>query len=308
VIVYWLTDAASLAIQIGTMFASARTERHTHASFAIQTRSTTPPAWRCSYEIVLLESVQTGQMFKQSPITAIGTAMPAMQKPIGNRLLSKLGRAAYHSLQPTLEHVTLQENQMLYDRGDAVSHIYFPNDAIVSLLIEINGGRTVEIAMEGNESAVGLAIYLGGSISCNLASVRHAGTAMRLPVSALSRNGDKYGELDDIMRRYVHALCMQIAQLGVCNRFHSFNARLARWLLMTHDRTGTLKLHATQISIAQMLGVRRSTVTDAASGLLKQNIIDYRRGRIEILDPARLRDASCPCYGIIKRQYDSFLE
>jgi CRP-like cAMP-binding protein len=131
---------------------------------------------------------------------------------------------------------------------------------------------------------------------------------MRLPVSTLAETADRYGDLDNLMRRYAQALCMQIAQLGACNRFHSFDARLARWLLMTRDRTGKRELKATQISIAQTLGVRRSTVTDAASGLLKQNIIDYRRGRIEILDPARLRNASCPRYGIIKRQYESFLD
>jgi CRP-like cAMP-binding protein len=130
---------------------------------------------------------------------------------------------------------------------------------------------------------------------------------MRLPVSALAENVDRNGDLENLLRRYVHALFMQIAQLGVCNRFHTFDARLARWLLMTHDRTGTLGLNATQISMAQMLGVRRSTVTDAAGTLLKKNIIDYRRGRIEILDRTRLRDAACTCYGIIKRQYDSFL-
>jgi CRP-like cAMP-binding protein len=231
-----------------------------------------------------------------------------MQETIGNRLLSKLGRDGYQRLQPKLEQVTLHENQVLYALGEVVSHVYFPNDAIVSLLIEADEGRTVEVAMEGNEGAAGVAIYFGGLVSCNLSRVRHEGTAMRLPVSTLAETADRYGDLDDLMRRYVHALCMQIAQLGVCNRFHSFDARLARWLLMTHDRTGTRELNTTQRSIAQTLGVRRSTVTDAASGLLKKNIIDYRRGRIEILDPTRLRGASCPCYGIIKRQYDSFLD
>jgi CRP-like cAMP-binding protein len=231
-----------------------------------------------------------------------------MHEPVRNRLLSKLASAGYQQLQPNLEEVSLHENQVLYGLGDVVTHVYFPNDAIVSLLIEVEEGRTVEVAMEGNEGVAGLAIYLGGLNSCNLSNVRHAGTAMRLPVSALAERADRNGDLDDLLRRYVHALFMQIAQLGVCNRFHSFNARLARWLLMTHDRTGTLELNATQISMAQMLGVRRSTVTDAASGLLKQNIIDYRRGRIEILDLARLRDAACTCYGIIKRQYDSVLD
>lgn len=232
----------------------------------------------------------------------------AIREPVRNRLLSKMATAGYERLQPNLEEVSLHENQVLYGLGDVIRHVYFPNDAIVSLLIEVDDGRTVEVAMEGNEGVAGLAIYLGGLNSCNLSNVRHAGTAMRLPVSVLAENYGRHGNLLELLRKYVHALFMQIAQLGVCNRFHSFDARLARWLLMTHDRTGTLELNATQISMAQMLGVRRSTVTDAASGLLKQNIINYRRGRIEILDQARLRDAACACYGTIRRQYDSFLD
>lgn len=231
-----------------------------------------------------------------------------MHEPVRNRLLSKLASAGYQRLQPNLEEVSLHENQVLHSLGDVVSYVYFPNDAIVSLLIEVDVGRTVEVAMEGNEGVAGLAIYLGGLNSCNLSNVRHAGTAMRLPVRVLAESADRQGDFADLLRRYIHALVMQIAQVGVCNRFHSFDARLARWLLMTHDRTGTLELNATQIAMAQILGVRRSTVTDAASGLLKQNIINYRRGRIEILDRVRLCDAACTCYGIIKHQYDSFLD
>lgn len=230
-----------------------------------------------------------------------------MHEPISNRLLSKLASTGYQRLQPNLEEVSLHENQVLYGMGDVVSHVYFPNDAIVSLLIEVDDGRKVEVAMEGNEGVAGLAIYLGGLNSCNLSNVRHAGTAMRLPVSALIET-ERDDDLAGLLSRYVHALVMQIAQSGVCNRFHPFDARLARWLLMTQDRTGTLELNATQISIAKVLGVRRSTVTDAASRLLKQNIIDYRRGRIEIIDRARLIDAACTCYGTIKSQYDSFLD
>jgi CRP-like cAMP-binding protein len=232
----------------------------------------------------------------------------ATHEPVINRLLLKLNSADYQRLQPDLEEVSLHENQVLHGLGNVVSHVYFPNDAIVSVLIEVAQGRTVEVAMEGNEGVVGLAIHLGGLNSCNLSNVRHAGTAMRLPVRALAESSGGVGEFEGLLRKYIHAFFMQIAQLGVCNRFHTFDARLARWLLMTHDRTGALELNATQMSMAQMLGVRRSTVTDAASRLLKQNIIDYRRGRIEILDRARLRGAACPCYDIIKRQYDSFLD
>lgn len=161
--------------------------------------------------------------------------------------------------------------------------------------------------MEGNEGAVGLAVYLGGVTSCNLSIVRDAGTAMRLEVKALTRCADQRGRLRELLHKSVHGLVTQIAQAGVCSRFHSIDARVARWLLMTQDRVGSRELSATQESIARMLGVRRSGVTAAASGFQRQSMIGYRRGRIEILDPRKLRAASCSCYGVIKRQYDSFL-
>ncbi len=235
--------------------------------------------------------------------------MPASAHvPVGNRILSKLTKAEYRRLRPSLEQVVLHENQVLYGPGDVVSHIYFPNDAVISLLFDVDERRTVEVAMEGNEGAVGLTFHVGGVSSCNLSRVRHAGTAMRLEVSALATCANQRGSnLQELLRRYVHALVTQIAQSGVCNRFHHLDARLARWLLMTHDRTGSQQLHATQESIAHLLGVRRSSVTAAASGYHKRNIIDYRRGRIEILDQDALRAASCACYAVMKRQYDSFL-
>ena len=234
--------------------------------------------------------------------------MPASAHvPVRNRILSKLARTEYRRLRPSLEQVALHENQVLYGPGDAVDHVYFPNDGVVSLLFDVDKRRTVEVAMEGNEGAVGLAIYLGGVNACNLSVVRNAGTAMRMDVNALTKCANQRGDLQELLRRYVHALVTQIAQSGVCNRFHNIDARLARWLLMTHDRMGSGELHATQESIAHMLGVRRSSVTAAASGFHKQNIIDYRRGQIEILDRRKLRAACCDCYAMMKRQYDSFL-
>jgi CRP-like cAMP-binding protein len=202
--------------------------------------------------------------------------------PIRNRILSKLAKAEYRRLRPSLEQVALHENQVLYGPGDTVDHVYFPNDAVVSLLFDVNERRTVEVAMEGNEGAVGLAIYLGGVNACNLSVVRQAGTAMRMDVNALTKCANQRGDLQELLRRYIHAL-------------------------VTHDRMGSSELHATQESIAHMLGVRRSSVTAAASGFHKQHIIDYRRGRIAILDRRKLRAACCDCYAMMKRQYDSFL-
>jgi CRP-like cAMP-binding protein len=128
-----------------------------------------------------------------------------------------------------------------------------------------------------------------------------------MPVSALVKYNNQHSKLLELLRRYIHAFILQITQLGVCNRFHNVDQRLARWLMMTLDRAGSHDLSATQESIANMLGVRRSSVTDAAGGLHKKNIIDYRRGRIEILDEDRLRAASCACYAAMKQQYDDFL-
>jgi CRP-like cAMP-binding protein len=224
-----------------------------------------------------------------------------------NRILSMLGKTEYRRLQPNLERIVLDRNEVLYAPGDVVRHVYFPEDAVASLLFGIDERRTVEVAMEGNEGAVGLAIYLGGVSSCNLSIVRATGSAMRLEVNALTSHAMQPGRLQGLLQRYVHALVTQVAQAGVCNRFHNIDARLARWLLMTQERVGSHKLCATQESIAHMLGVRRSSITAAAHGFHTNNLISYSRGRIEILDQRRLRAASCSCYGIIKRQYDSFL-
>ncbi len=227
--------------------------------------------------------------------------------PVRNRILSTLAGTEYRRLRPSLEQVALHANAVLYAPGDPVEHIYFPNDSVVSLLFDVDGRRTVEVAMEGNEGAVGLAVSLGGVRSCNLSVVRDSGTAMRLRVELLHRHTNQRSRLQELLHKSLHALVTQIAQSGVCNRFHSVDSRLARWLLMTQDRLGSKELRATQESIARMLGVRRSGVTAAASGLQKQNLINYCRGRIRILDQRRLEAVSCSCYGIIKRQYDSFL-
>lgn len=287
------------------MYASARTDTGAHVSFLIRGAHFSALLGRIANGIILLEAARNRRICGQLPLTASAEMAP---RPVRNRLLSKLGSAGYLRLRSSLEEIVLHEDEVLYGLGDKVRHLYFPNDAIVSMLVRVNEGRTVEVAMEGNEGVAGSATYLGGSTACFLSSVRHAGTAMRLPVSALAESTIRHTGLEKLLRRYVHALFLQTAQLGVCNRFHAFDARFARWLLMTRDRTSEPELRSTQTSIAQVFGVRRSTVSEAAGGLLKQDVIDYCRGRIRILDPARLRDAACPCYGIVKRQYDSFLD
>lgn len=218
-----------------------------------------------------------------------------------------LTTSEYRRLEPGLEEVALRADTVLYEPGNPIRHIYFPNDAVASLLFELDGRRTIEVAMEGNEAAVGTAAYFGGARSCNLSVVRDSGTAMRLDVARLRRQAGHRDRLDDLLRRSVHALLVQVAQSAICNRFHSVDARLARWLLMTRDRIDSRDVVATQESISRMLGVRRSSITAAAGSLRRRGTIGYRRGRIVILDPTGLGAAACACYGIIKRQYDSFL-
>ena len=232
----------------------------------------------------------------------------ANRRPLENRILSALSAAEYRRIRPRLEHVHLDENEVVCSPGDGIKYIYFPEDAIVSLLLDVDGRRTVEVAMEGNEAAVGFATFLGGASACNLSIVRDSGTAMRLEVGALNGSTNRSGRLHVLLNKYVHAFVAQIAQAAVCSRFHRIDKRLARWLLMSQDRLNSPALHATQESIARLLGVRRSTITTAASHLHKHKVIDYSRGRINILDQRRLRTASCSCYRLIKRQYDSFLE
>ena len=224
-----------------------------------------------------------------------------------NRILGTLARAEYRRLKPSLEEVALDGNEVLCAPGDVVRYIYFPNDAVISLLVNVDDRRSVEVAMEGNEGAVGLVTHLGGVECRNLSIVRDGGSAMRLAVDMLARHTAQRGRLQGLLSRSVSAFVMQIAQSAICNRFHSVEARLARWLLMTHDRVGSGELRATQESIAHLLGVRRSSVSVAARTLYEQQLIAYRRGRIDILDLIRLRAVACPCYEIIRRQYDSFL-
>ena len=223
---------------------------------------------------------------------------------VRNRVLAMMSATQYRVLQPDFEHVVLKADEVLYAPGDDVRYIYFPNDAVVSLLFNVDRNRTFEVAMEGNEAAVGFAVGLGDMNSSSLSIVREAGTATRIKSDAFADCIKHDGCLQILLDRYLYALLNQIAQISICNRFHNVDARLARWLLMTRDRVGSVKFHATQESIAHMLGVRRSSITAAASKLQKLNIINYRRGHIKIVDPVQLTTIACSCYQLIKQQYN----
>lgn len=223
----------------------------------------------------------------------------------GNRILSSLSRKDYKQLQPNIRPVHLAASEVLFAPGKPARYLYFPDDAVVSLMFGLEGRLPVEVAMEGNEGAVGLAASLGELRSCTLSVVRHAGSALQLDAKAMRPPGHPHFHLQSLLNRNVSALLVQVAQTGVCSRFHSVEARLARWLLMSQDRVGSPNLIATQESIARMLGVRRSSITAAARGLLRRGTISYSRGHIHVLDHSALMASACSCYDIIRRHYET---
>jgi CRP-like cAMP-binding protein len=236
--------------------------------------------------------------------------MPVNTKPraqAANRLLAALPRKEYQRLLPELEQVTMPFAEVLYEPGERIRHVYFPNDSIVSLLAEVADRSTLEVSIVGNEGVAGISVFMGVDASRHRAIVQGFGTAMRLRASVLRKESERTGALHRLLHLYVHSLLTQVSQSAACNRFHVVDARLARWLLMTGDRLGANEFRLTQDFISNMLGVRREGVTKAAGLLQKNDLINYSRGRIRILDRAGLEAVSCECYGIIKAESDSYL-
>jgi CRP-like cAMP-binding protein len=227
--------------------------------------------------------------------------------PSANRLLAALPEGEYRRLLPELEEVAMPFAEVLYVPGAEIRHVYFPNDSIVSLLAEVADRSTLEIGFVGNEGMAGLYVFMGVYTSPHRAIVQGAGTAVRMKASALRKESGRAGPLHDLLHRYAHSLLIQVSQTAACNRFHMMDARLARWLLMSGDRLGADEFHLTQDFISNMLGVRREGVSKAAGILQKNGLINYSRGRINILDRAGLEAVSCECYVIIKDESDSYL-
>ena len=227
--------------------------------------------------------------------------------PVANRLLAALPRKEYERLLPELEQVTMPFAEVLYEPGERIRHVYFPNDSIVSLLAEVADGSTLEVGLVGNEGVAGISVFMGVDTSPLRAIVQGSGTAMRLTASVLRKESERVGQLHRLLHLYAHSLLTQVSQSAACNRFHVVDARLARWLLMTGDRLGTNEFRLTQDFISNMLGVRREGVNKAAGVLQKNALINYSRGQIKILNRAGLEAASCECYGIIKAESDSYL-
>ena len=227
---------------------------------------------------------------------------PAKSPPIANQLLGALTRKDYQSLRPHLDEVPLVFEEVLYLPNVAISDVYFPNSGIISLLAGDNERSTLEVGLVGKEGMIGLGIFLGVNSSLNRAVVQGVGSAMKMKATAFGVECNNGGGLGKLMQRYAHSVLTQITQSAVCNQFHKVEARLARWLLMTHDRMGDDEFQLTQEFLSNMLGVRREGVSRAASNLQKQGLIRYQRGRLQVLDRPGLEAVSCPCYEIIKNE------
>jgi CRP-like cAMP-binding protein len=235
--------------------------------------------------------------------------MPSRKKSesVTNRLLAALPKKEYQQLLPKLEEVNLTFGDILYEPGDSIQHVYFPNNSIISLLTVVEDSAVLEVGIVGNDGMAGLSVFMGVKESRTRALVQGTGTAMIMKSAALRREVSNGGTLSKLLKLYTHSLLTQVSQSAACNRFHLINARLARWLLMTHDRVEGDEFHLTQEFISHMLGVRREQVTLSAGSLQKQKLISYNRGQINILNRTELEAVSCNCYRVVKEEYDNFL-
>lgn len=232
------------------------------------------------------------------------TSRASKQEQVSNSVLAALPRLAYDSLKSGLESVTLKFGEILYEPGQVIRKVYFPSNSLVSLLTLVDDHSALEVGMVGREGMVGMSLTLGSAVSPVRALVQGAGSALQMSASRFLKEFKRSPLLQRALYRYLNALMAQITQTAACNRFHRIEGRLARWLLMTSDRVRSDKFELTQDFLSHMLGVRRVGVTEAASALQKQNLIEYRRGHIIILDHAGLEAAACPCYALVKGMND----
>ncbi len=222
------------------------------------------------------------------------------REPIANHLLAALSKQEYQRLLPDLKPVPLIFGEILYEPGDVIQNVYFPNQGIISLLSTVEERSTLEVGMVGSEGMAGIAVFLGAKSSLNRALVQGAGTAMRMKVAVLQEQIKDKRPLSELLRHYTLSLLTQISQGAVCNRFHPVAKRLARWLLMTHDRMRADEFQLTQSFLSDMLGVRREGVVNAARVLQREQLIRYVRGQLQILNRVGLEKASCQCYEVLR--------
>ena len=240
-----------------------------------------------------------------SPARLAGTQQK--QSPSHNHLLAALPPADFERLRPYLELVPLVLGESLYEPGVKLRHVYFPTTAIVSLLYVMEDGASAEIAVVGNEGILGISLFMGGETTPSRAVVQSAGFGYRLKAQLLKDEFGRFGPMMHLLLRYTQALITQMAQTAVCNRHHTVDQQLCRWLLLSLDRLQSNELTMTQELIANMLGVRREGVTEAAGKLQGAGLVRYRRGKITVLDRTGLEARTCECYQVVKREFDRLL-
>lgn len=233
--------------------------------------------------------------------------MSALPDPRQNHLLDALLATDYDRLFPNLEFVKLPLGQVLYESGEQLKYVYFPTNSIISLLYVMENGASAEIAIVGNEGILGISLFMGGETTPSRAVVQSAGNGYRLKGSILKSEFNRAGPVQRLLLRYTQALITQMAQTAVCNRHHSVEQQLCRWLLLSLDRLESNEIMMTQELIANMLGVRREGVTEAARKLQAANLIEYNRGHIKVIDRPKLEKKSCECYDVVKAEFNRLL-
>ena len=228
--------------------------------------------------------------------------------PRANRLIAALPAQSFEQLAPLLDPVEMRLGDVLHEPGQIPSHVYFPTTSIVSLLHLLENGAATEIAAVGNEGIVGVSLFMGGNSALSQAVVRSSGSGFRVRATAMVKAFEQGGPLVHIMLRYTQALYSHIGQTAVCNRHHKLDQQVCRWLLLSLDRLFSRDVVVTHELIANMLGLRRESVTQAALALQKAELIRYRRGHISVLDRPGLERRSCECYAIVKKEYDRMFE
>ena len=233
--------------------------------------------------------------------------MTELDDPRQNHLLNALSMEEYERLLPNLERIELSLSQVIYESGGTLRYAYFLTTCIVSLLYVLENGASAEIAVVGNDGLIGVALFMGGGSMPNRAVVQSAGCAFRLKVKDVMQEFNRYGELLHLLLRYTQSLITQMAQTAVCNRHHTVDQQLCHWLLLSLDRLPSNQLHMTQELIANMLGVRREGVTEAAGKLQQAGLIHYSRGLITVVDRQGVEARVCECYQVVKTESDRLL-
>jgi CRP-like cAMP-binding protein len=240
-------------------------------------------------------------------IPAAGVSSASAPDPHQNHLFQALPAVVYQRLKPHLEHVALNLGDVLYEPGMKMRYVYFPTTAILSLLYVMEDGASAEIAIVGNEGMLGISLFMGGESTPSRAVVQSAGFGYRLRAPLLKDEFGRFGPMMHLLLRYTQALITQMAQTAVCNRHHTVDQQLCRWLLLSLDRLASNELVMTQELIANMLGVRREGVTEAAGKLQNAGLVRYHRGKITVLDRAGIEARSCECYEVVKKEFDRLL-